>query len=201
LPLWSVHRALMFLEFHATGYQVGCWWIFLQFVSHVLSHVAVIKAGCVVLKGNRIMFMNLIIAAFLMAVTTSIHATGMMLAIKLARIEKDRIHDLLRRSRGIQVSIIIVLMFLVSVAEVLVWAVTYLILNALDGFERALYFSMVTYTTLGYGDISLCEKWRLLSSFEAVNGIIMFGWTTAIVMTVVHRIYFGGKILELNDAA
>ena len=50
---------------------------------------------------------------------------------------------------------------------------------------------MVTYTTLGYGDVVLIERWRLLSSFEATNGIIMFGWTTAIVIAAVQRIYFG----------
>ena len=49
---------------------------------------------------------------------------------------------------------------------------------------------MVTYTTLGYGDIVLHERWRVLASFEAANGIIMFGWTTAIVMAVIRQVYF-----------
>jgi len=80
-------------------------------------------------------------------------------------------------------------MFLVSVLEVLAWAATYLALNAIQGFEQALYFSTVTFTTLGYGDILLDERWRLLASFEATNGIIMFGWTTAIVVAAVQRIY------------
>ena len=91
------------------------------------------------------------------------------------------------------VSGVVILMFLASVLEVLVWALTYLALNAIEGFERALYFSMVTYTTLGYGDVVLIERWRLLSSFEAANGIIMFGWTTAIVIAAVQRIYFKEK--------
>ena len=81
-------------------------------------------------------------------------------------------------------------MFLASIIEVLVWAVTYLVLNAIQGVEKAFYFSMVTFTTLGYGDIVLEERWRLLASFEAANGIIMFGWTTAIVMAVIHHVYF-----------
>ena len=84
----------------------------------------------------------------------------------------------------------VLLMFLVSVLEVLIWAVSYLALNAIEGFERALYFSMVTFTTLGYGEIVLDEHWRLLASFEAANGIIMFWWTTAIVIAVVQRVYF-----------
>jgi voltage-gated potassium channel Kch len=57
--------------------------------------------------------------------------------------------------------------------------------------ETALYFSMVTFTTLGYGDVVLDERWRLMAAFEAANGIIIFGLTTAAVVAVVQRVYFG----------
>jgi voltage-gated potassium channel Kch len=85
---------------------------------------------------------------------------------------------------------VVLLMFLISVIEVLAWSLTYLWLGALESLEKATYFSMVTFTTLGYGEIVLDEQWRLLASFEAANGIIMFGWTTAIVLAAVQRIYF-----------
>ena len=50
---------------------------------------------------------------------------------------------------------------------------------------------MVTFTTLGYGDLVLTGEWRLLASFEeAANGTIMFGWTTAVIVAMVHRVYF-----------
>jgi hypothetical protein len=58
-----------------------------------------------------------------------------------------------------------------------------------DTFEAALYFSMVTFTTLGYGDVTLDDSWRLLSSIQAANGVIMFGWTTAQVTAVLQRLY------------
>jgi len=58
------------------------------------------------------------------------------------------------------------------------------------GFEKTFYLSMDTFTTLGYGDVVLMKRWRLLASFEAANGIIMFGWTTAIVIAVVQRGHF-----------
>ena len=137
------------------------------------------------------MHLNIIIAVCMMFATTAIHAGGMMLAIQVFEFKKDRlIEPLLRLS---MVSGVVILMFLASVLEVLVWAITYLALNAIEGFEKALYFSMVTYTTLGYGDVVLIERWRLLSSFEAANGIIMFGWTTAIVIAAVQRLYFKEK--------
>ena len=79
---------------------------------------------------------------------------------------------------------------ILELAEVWIWACTYLAVSASEGLEQAVYFSMVTFTTLGYGDVLLDERWRLLASFEAANGIIMFGWTTAIVIAAVQRIYF-----------
>ena len=127
----------------------------------------------------------------MMVVTTAIHAGGMVITMQLFDWKKGR--SIKRLTRIYLVSGVVILMFLASLMEVLVWAVTYLTLNAIQGFERALYFSMVTFTTLGYGDVVLAEQWRLLSSFEAANGIIMFGWTTAIVIAAVQRLYFGEK--------
>jgi len=70
------------------------------------------------------------------------------------------------------------------------WAAAYYALGAIDGIEPALYFSMVTFNTLGYGEIVLGPDWRLLASCQAAIGIIMFGWTTAIVIASVQRFYF-----------
>jgi len=81
----------------------------------------------------------------------------------------------------------VLLMFLASLLEAGTWAAVYLAVGAIPDLETALYFSTVTFTTLGYGDITLDAGWRLLASFQAANGTIMFGWSTAIVMAVIHR--------------
>ena len=136
------------------------------------------------------MLLNMAIAALLMVMTTAIHAAGMLLVVHLV-LSKDA---QTRRSKQwmhlYSVAGVVLVMFVVSVIEVMVWSATYLWLGAFEMFERATYFSMVTFTTLGYGEIVLGEEWRLLASFEAANGIIMFGWTTAIVLAVVQRVYF-----------
>jgi hypothetical protein len=136
------------------------------------------------------MLLNIFIAAALMVAATAIHAGGMILAVRTMRMKGGHLTQKLQRSRIYRVSGIVLLMFNVSLLEVLLWAATYYLLNALQGFEPALYFSMVTFTTLGYGEIVLGEQWRLLASLEAANGIIMFGWTTAIILAAVQRIYF-----------
>ena len=136
------------------------------------------------------MLMNILIAAIIIIATVGIHAAAMMLAVQLIRKKERGLRQQLRQSHLYRVSGIVLLMFLASLIEVLVWAFVYLWLNAIEGVEQAFYFSMVTFTTLGYGDVVLQERWRLLASFQAANGIILFGWTTAIVMAVVHRVYF-----------
>ena len=139
------------------------------------------------------MLINVAIAALLMVVTTAIHTGGMILMLHDVKHQRSGLRAWLHKSKVYWVASVILTMFVAAVLEALVWAGAYLFLGAIKGMEQALYFSMVTFTTLGYGEIVLDERWRLLASFEAANGIIMFGWTTAIVIAVVQRVYFAGK--------
>ena len=144
------------------------------------------------------MLINIAIAIVIILITVLIHAGGMVLILK--KLENyDMTHRKHKKYPTWQIHInwvtgAILVMFFASLLEVMVWAATFITLNAIQGFEQSLYFSMVTYTTLGYGDVLLDENWRLLGAFAAVNGIIMFGWTTAIVIAVVQRVYFGDKV-------
>ena len=137
----------------------------------------------------------LLVASALLVINTLIHAVAMILAIRWSRYiaELHPTHPFLPTGRPIVVSAVVLLMFFASVAEVMTWAVVYRWLGAFSEAEPALYFSMVTYTTLGYGDIVLEGSLRLLSSFQAAIGIIMFGWTTAVVLAVVQRLYRSGN--------
>ncbi|MCP3905306.1 MAG: two pore domain potassium channel family protein [Planctomycetes bacterium] len=113
---------------------------------------------------------------------------GLTLHVRVARARR-----LMRSSPHVMkpaiVAALVLVMFIASVIEAALWAVTYIAVGAITGFEKALYFSTVTYTTLGYGDVTLEGQWRLLSAFEAANGIIMFGWTTALIVWAVQRVY------------
>jgi voltage-gated potassium channel Kch len=72
--------------------------------------------------------------------------------------------------------------------EIFVWAWVYRHVGAIHGLEASLYFSGITFTTVGYGDITLVKCWRLLSVGEAVNGVLMAGWSTAQLIFIVQRV-------------
>lgn len=136
------------------------------------------------------MFRNITIGAVLILLTTAVHAGGMSLSLRSVRshatIERSRLH----LTRVFKVGMVILIMYLVAIIEVLIWGAAYLTFDAIEGLENAIYLSAVTFTTLGYGDVVLEGNKRILSSLEAINGIIMFGWSTAIVIAAVQRVYF-----------
>jgi hypothetical protein len=85
----------------------------------------------------------------------------------------------------------VALIFL-HVIETLIWATVYVALPGKAGladFSEAVYFSIVTITTLGYGDVTLHENWRILGGMQAMVGITIFGLTTAILFAVVQRFW------------
>jgi len=72
--------------------------------------------------------------------------------------------------------------------EIILWAWVYRHVGAIHGLEESLYFSGITFTTVGYGDITLIKCWRLLSVGQAVNGVLMAGWSTAQLIFIVQRV-------------
>lgn len=69
------------------------------------------------------------------------------------------------------------------------WALIYLYLGEFSSLSQALYFSVVTSTTLGFGDIVTSEKWQLFATFEAMQGLLLFGVTTAFLIDIMRRLF------------
>ena len=140
------------------------------------------------------MLISILVGAAMIVVTTLIHAGFMMAALAdlRARVRKHSAPTANWRPAFILV-LFVLWMFLASIAEVWIWSVLYLLLGVFDTVEAAAYFSTVTFTTLGYGDIVLGPAFRLLAAFQAANGLILFGWTTALVFAVVQWLYQGDR--------
>lgn len=134
---------------------------------------------------------NLLVGIILIIITILIHSIVAKFAIRLSRRAKNSKHTYLSQISEVWIAMLVLMMFFASFLESSIWALVYMWIGALPDFETSLYFSIVTFTTLGYGDVTLPDQWNLLASIEAAIGIIVFGWTTAIVMAVVQRLYFG----------
>ena len=71
--------------------------------------------------------------------------------------------------------------------EILLWAWVYRHVGAIHGLEESIYFSSITFTTVGYGVVTLAKRWQLLSVGESVNGVLMAGWSAAQLIFPVQR--------------
>ena len=137
------------------------------------------------------MLIQILLGCLLVVVTTFVHASGMILSLGMLRaVHVARWAHRSLLTRAATVSSVVLLMFLVTLIESMIWAAVYVGVGAIPDLSEALYFSVITFTSVGYGDIVIEGDWRHLSGFEAANGTIMFGWTTALIFAVVLRVYF-----------
>ncbi len=132
------------------------------------------------------MFNNILIGCLLIVITTLIHTIITRIVWTIVQ-KQQKVQSPVQRI--IQIDIVILIIILATLIESAVWAQAYIIVGSIQQFEEALYFSLVTYSTLGYGDITLNDSHRLLSAFEAANGVIMLGWSTAIVVALIQKVY------------
>ena len=136
------------------------------------------------------------IAALLVAVTVAVHAAG--LGLVLSHLLKSHA---VPPTQFWPITFLLVrltwLLMLIHLAEISVWALFYLWERCLPDAEAAFYFSGVTYSTIGYGDLVLPEPWRLLGPIEGVTGILMCGLSAGLFFATVTRIYtprMGGEV-------
>ncbi len=72
--------------------------------------------------------------------------------------------------------------------SVWLWAVVLHLMGIFQGFEQAMYFTLVTFTTLGYGDVLMPDQWRIMGGLAAVNGLVVFGLTTALMVEALRHV-------------
>ena len=91
--------------------------------------------------------------------------------------------------RGVVFTLVIVIaMLALHGAEIWLFALTYLGLGAIPDLESALYFSTISYSTVGYNDTHVMAEWRLLGAFESILGMLQLGWSTAFFFRMLDRI-------------
>src|SRR5262249_25721741 len=120
-------------------------------------------------------------------INIAIHALVMTIVVRVAqaRSTETKSHPNLVLI-AVMISTVSVLMA-AHALEVVVWSLAYALVDAAAASANLVYFAFVNYTTLGYGDIVPVERWRLLGPITAMNGVLLFGWSTAVIFEVLRR--------------
>ena len=133
------------------------------------------------------MLADILVGAGTGALTIVIHALLTVSTIRAARgvAGRDTMHPWLRLV-AIMIATVLVLMA-AHTAEVFVWSAVYALTDAAPAGSDLVYFAFVNYPTLGYGDITPVARWRLLAPMTAMNGVLLFGWSTAVIFEVLRK--------------
>lgn len=132
------------------------------------------------------MILQFAVGAGASVINIVIHALFMAVVISVVRSQAKRVSAGIWTVARVMTAVAVVLMVAHTV-EALVWALTYRLTAAVDPNHSLLYFALVNFATLGYGDITPVDDWKLLGPLTAMNGIILFGWSTAVLFEVLRK--------------
>jgi Ion channel len=133
------------------------------------------------------MLAQLLVGGAASLINIAIHsAWTVFLTQAVRRYWAKRQHPQFMRTRVMLMMATVLILMAAHVAEVLVWAATCAMVGATPAGASHVYLAFVSYTTLGYGDVVPVSAWQLLGPLTAMNGILLFGWSTAVIFEVVR---------------
>jgi voltage-gated potassium channel Kch len=139
------------------------------------------------------MLLNVVVGLVVIGLTVIIQGYGTMLWIDTKRSQfNERL--IKRQGTRLLISTAIFLIF-IHLIQASIWALVYLFLPGItefETFEKSMYFSLVTFTTLGYGEITIGSANRMLAGLEAINGITLIGWSTAFMFAIFQKMIKNG---------
>jgi len=132
---------------------------------------------------------NLLLATIMVAATVGVHFFGLMglLWFLRRRGKRFRTHESVFGQAAL-VLVMVFGVFALHTIEIWLYAAVFRLVGASPDFETALYFSTVTFSSLGYGDVVLLRDWRMFGAIEAANGVILFAWSTAFLLSIMARL-------------
>jgi Ion channel len=147
------------------------------------------------------MLRELLVAFGIVAVCVVIHVAGMLLFAEWLARRKTIVES---KTGLTNHALLLILVFTViiffHVTEVALWAVFYWGRGLFQDFETALYFSFINYTTIGFGDVVLPQRWRLLGAIEGISGILLCGLSAAFIFAIVN-VVFRLRLLRESDGS
>lgn len=131
------------------------------------------------------MLLNLLIGTPVMFLCIMIEVLFIVLSLRLYLRLRPDAHRAHLHAGIVPLAVVMLVMLTGNFLQTAVWAALFRILGEFEDFQTALYFSGVTFATLGYGDLVLSPQWRLQSALAAGNGILLFGVSTAVMTATV----------------
>jgi hypothetical protein len=133
------------------------------------------------------MLRQLLVGGLVSVINIAIHSLIMATVVGVAQraSEKKLLHPSLFLA-AVMIPIVSILMAAHTI-EVMVWASAYALVDAAPENVQIVYFAFVNYATLGYGDVVPVDRWKLLGPITAMNGALMFGWSTAVMFEVLRK--------------
>lgn len=136
------------------------------------------------------MLTELTVAASIVSVCLMIHIGGILLMAEWLLRRREALE---RNASKRQFVLLIVTLFggilLLHLIQTTLWALFYYARSLFSDFETSLYFSMVSFTTIGYGDVLLPRRWRLLGVIEGFSGVVLCGVSTAFIFAVINALF------------
>lgn len=139
----------------------------------------------------HIMVLPLLVATAMVLITVATHGVGLFGLSRLLRLEREHeahFNFSPTSPRGIVFTFGLVLgLFIIHGMEIWLYAAVYLFVGALPDLHTAVYFSTITYATIGFDDDGLARAWQLLAAIEGINGVLLLGWSTAFFVSLIGR--------------
>lgn len=131
----------------------------------------------------------LLILFVLVSACVAIHGLGMILGLRwISRTRPAHHHHFSLPAMFWLLTQVVYGLLVLHLLQIMVWALCYQWNGCFPDFKTAFYYSATSYSTVGYGDVSPPGNWRILGAVEAVTGVLMFGWSTGAVFSVVNHL-------------
>jgi hypothetical protein len=139
-------------------------------------------------------FPQIVLGSAILVLCTFIHIAAEVWLAR--RLRSKSIADRIATARHVFIvcSATVLALLASHTVQLYVWAFSLYVMGALPWYEEPIYFALVTYTTVGYGDVTLPPDFRIFGAMASVNGILAFGLTTAFLVNFFPRV-----IVELRQ--
>jgi hypothetical protein len=139
--------------------------------------------------GFTQMLMPFIVAAVLIFSSLLVYGTAMHLVVRVVvRLIRSGSSELGYWKSVAVMAIVTAITGAAHLTQIALWAVAFLLCGQVSTLDTAVYLSAQSYAAMGYGDVPLSERWRLLGPLEAINGLLLFGLSAGVLFAIMSQL-------------